>query len=320
MRSDPFASPSARRRRWTWTVVVGVVLVGAPLRWTPAQNPYAGDPEAASEGHALYLRVGCAGCHGSGGGGGMCPSLTDCTWTFGGDDETLFRLIKGELPRQTMLRTFGSVLTDDQIWKILAWVRSVNRCPEAADTPTSPPAASGAGVVTGVVRHPSVAQFETIVYIDDDVPGGKPTAPPTAVMDQKGKTFIPRVLPVVVGTKVEFLNSDPFDHNIYSPEGGYDLGMMGPGTRVAYTFKKPGVYTQLCRPHPEMLAFVVVLKNAFFAKVDKEGRFRIEGVPAGTWHLKVWNERLKPQEAERRYTVEVRAGQEVSVTLEPSGP
>ncbi|GBC85345.1 Cytochrome c-L [bacterium HR11] len=303
-------------------LTVATVLMGTPsLGFSIGQNPYTGDAEAAQEGHQLYLKVGCAGCHGSGGGGGMCPSLTDCNWQWGGDDETLFRLIKGELPQQTMLRVFGSVLTDDQVWKIITWIRFINRCSETTNAivagSDSTPATSGTGVITGVVRHASVAQFETVVYIDDDVPGWKPSGPLTAVMDQKDKTFIPHVLPVVVGTKVEFLNSDPFEHNVYSPEGGYDLGMAPQGKKIVYTFKKPGVYTQLCRPHPEMLAFVVVLKNPFFAKTDKEGRFRIEGVPAGTWHLKVWNERLKPQEAEKRYTVEVRAGQEVSVTLEP---
>lgn len=158
---------------------------------------------------------------------------------------------------------------------------------------------------------------DAVVYLTSKNP--TPVTPPSkpAVIDQVEMTFVPHVLPVVVGTKVEFLNSDPFEHNVYSPEGGYDLGMAPQGKKIAYTFKKPGVYTQLCRPHPEMLAFVVVLKNPFFAKTDKEGRFRIEGVPAGTWHLKVWNERLKPREAEKRFTVEVRAGQEVSVTLEP---
>jgi len=181
----------------------------------------------------------------------------------------------------------------------------------------SPPETPGTGTINGVVRHPSVAQFETVVYIDEDnIPGGKPKTPPQAVLDQKRNEFIPRVLPVVVGTKVDFINSDPFDHNVFSPEEDYDLGLISPGERLTHKFKTPGIYRQLCRIHPQMLGFILVLKNVFFAKTDKEGRFRIEDVPAGTWHLKVWNEKLGPADLEKRYPVKVQPDQVVWVELE----
>jgi mono/diheme cytochrome c family protein len=77
-----------------------------------------------AEGKVLYTKVGCQGCHGGGGGGGMAVSLIDETWKFGSDDETLLKLIKGEVPEQTM-PTVYSVLPDDQIWKILAFIRSL---------------------------------------------------------------------------------------------------------------------------------------------------------------------------------------------------
>jgi len=88
-------------------------------------NPYTGNPEAIKEGRALFLQYGCSGCHGVGGGGGMGPALNDDEWKFGSDDETLFKLIKGEIPEQTMPAVFGKELTDEQIWKILAYVRSL---------------------------------------------------------------------------------------------------------------------------------------------------------------------------------------------------
>jgi cytochrome c(L) len=88
-------------------------------------NPYTGQEEAIQEGRALYLQHGCSGCHGVGGGGGMGPALLDDEWTFGSDDETLFRLIKGEIPQQTMPAVFGQELQDDDVWKILAYVRSL---------------------------------------------------------------------------------------------------------------------------------------------------------------------------------------------------
>jgi len=90
-------------------------------------NPYTGNPEAIGEGRTLYIQSGCSGCHGVGGGGGMGPPLLDDVWKFGGDDETLFKLIRGEIPEQTMPAVFGKVLKDDEIWKILAYIRSLYR-------------------------------------------------------------------------------------------------------------------------------------------------------------------------------------------------
>ena len=87
-------------------------------------NPFTGNADMAAEGRTLYFQVGCQGCHGGGGGGGMATSVIDGAWTFGSDDEVLFRLIKGEISEQTM-PTVYSVLEDDEVWKILAFIRSV---------------------------------------------------------------------------------------------------------------------------------------------------------------------------------------------------
>jgi len=88
------------------------------------KNPFTGNEEAIKEGRAIYLQSGCSGCHGMGG-GGMGPALLDDDWKFGGDDETLFKLIRGDLPQQTMPAVFGKVLTEEQVWKIIAWIRSI---------------------------------------------------------------------------------------------------------------------------------------------------------------------------------------------------
>jgi mono/diheme cytochrome c family protein len=58
------------------------------------------------------------------GGGGMATSLIDDTWKFGGSDEVLFKLIKGEIPESTMPKVWSS-LEPEQVWKILAYVRSL---------------------------------------------------------------------------------------------------------------------------------------------------------------------------------------------------
>jgi mono/diheme cytochrome c family protein len=88
------------------------------------KNPFTDKAEAIEVGKKLYIQVGCQGCHGGGGGGGMAASLIDDTWKFGSDDETLFKLIKGQIPEQTMPTVYSS-LPDEQVWQILAFIRTL---------------------------------------------------------------------------------------------------------------------------------------------------------------------------------------------------
>lgn len=92
-------------------------------------NPYTGNHEAIKEGQKLYALYECYLCHGNGGGARRGPSIIDDKWTYGSDDETLRRLIRGEIPDQIMddprYNVPGKVMTDDELWKILAYVRSM---------------------------------------------------------------------------------------------------------------------------------------------------------------------------------------------------
>ena len=117
-------------KRALFCLLAAGALLGGSVRPGLAQKPeakklnkFTGDPAAIKEGRALYLKNGCSGCHGVGGGGGMAPPIIDDTWVFGSDDETLFKLIKGQIPQQTMPRVYDS-LPDEEVWKILAYVRS----------------------------------------------------------------------------------------------------------------------------------------------------------------------------------------------------
>lgn len=86
-------------------------------------NPYTGNPQAIAEGLDLYKQLNCYGCHGMRGGGGMGPNLTDETWQIGdGSDTNLLAQIrdgKGKMP------AYKDVITDDQTWKIISYVRSL---------------------------------------------------------------------------------------------------------------------------------------------------------------------------------------------------
>lgn len=104
------------------------------------KNPYTdADAPIVEAGKKLYMRAGCNGCHGGGGGGGMCPPLTNDTWVYGGDDDTLFRLViegsdqlqkdgyarKGHENVVGPMPPFGAIVkTDDDMWRILTFVRS----------------------------------------------------------------------------------------------------------------------------------------------------------------------------------------------------
>lgn len=148
-----------------------------------------------------------------------------------------------------------------------------------------------------------------VVYLEGAAGTFAPSAEPVA-MDQKNQVFVPFVLPVLKGSTVKFLNSDNTGHNVFSPDGEeYDLGSWGKGESRDYTFKKAGAYTQLCKMHPSMIAYVVVLENPFFAVTGEDGSFEIKDVPAGEYTVKTWHERKKvapaPVKVPESGTVEV---------------
>lgn len=104
------------------------------------KNPYVdSDPARVEEGKKLYFSKGCNGCHGGGGGGGMCPPLSNEVWIYGGDDDTLFRLItvgsaeleksgyarkRSENVKGPMMPFHALIKTDDELWKIITFIRS----------------------------------------------------------------------------------------------------------------------------------------------------------------------------------------------------
>ncbi|MBS0365576.1 MAG: c-type cytochrome [Proteobacteria bacterium] len=104
------------------------------------KNPYAdGDAASVAAGERLYMSYGCNGCHGGTGGGGICPPLTNDVWVYGGDDDTLFRLVAygsqalqdkgysrvGQEEVVAPMPPMGTVVkTADELWHILTWVRS----------------------------------------------------------------------------------------------------------------------------------------------------------------------------------------------------
>src|SRR5262245_46988238 len=92
------------------------------------------------EGRKIYLTYGCVGCHGVTGGGGMGKPILDDVVIFGIDDATLFKLIRGEVPKQTMPNAIGKTLTDDQIKQVIRYVRFIYKGDPAKINWEPPPA------------------------------------------------------------------------------------------------------------------------------------------------------------------------------------
>ncbi len=114
---------------------------------------------------------------------------------------------------------------------------------------------------------------------------------------QKGKRFFPRILPMPVGSTVDFPNLDPFFHNVFSLFEGkrFDLGLYEAGTSRSTLFDRPGISYIFCNIHPEMVAVIVAVETDLFGLTDDRGRFQIEGVPAGEYQLHVWHERMRAE-------------------------
>ena len=106
-------------------------------------NPYQGNGTAIQEGQRLFIHMNCAYCHGFDGGGGMGPSLQGRSWRFGGDDADVFKTIYGG--RGKGMPAWGLAITEDNIWKIVSYIRTLGAAPGTAAAP-APPRHSGSEV------------------------------------------------------------------------------------------------------------------------------------------------------------------------------
>jgi plastocyanin len=150
-----------------------------------------------------------------------------------------------------------------------------------------------------------------VVYLDGSFP--KPASLPTKEVAQKDLAFIPALLPVRIGTKVEFPSFDDTYHSIfsYSPGKRFDLGRYRPDERPipSQVFDKLGLITLRCDIHEHMRGLILVLNTPYFVMTDTSGHFRISGLPAGHYTLKAWinstTTREKPVELKNDQTLRV---------------
>jgi plastocyanin len=133
-----------------------------------------------------------------------------------------------------------------------------------------------------------------VLYLETAPRGAfEQSEPGRARMDQRNETFVPHVLAITTGTVVDFPNSDLIYHNVFSlsKPARFDLGRYAAGRSKAVRFDKPGIVRVFCDIHSHMNAFILVFSHPFFAVADEEGRYRIDGIPPGTYNVVAWSDR-----------------------------
>ncbi len=150
------------------------------------------------------------------------------------------------------------------------------------------------------------------VYVKSGAPDSKASnAAPAVVLDQKGCRYIPHVVAVQQGGRVEFHNSDPTMHNVHtmpavSGNSAVDVSQGPMGQPESRAFHSPEMMLPVrCNNHPWMNAFINVAPNQFFAVTGSDGSFDLRGLPPGNYTLAAVHEKLGERD--------------VQVTVPPSG-
>jgi plastocyanin len=124
-------------------------------------------------------------------------------------------------------------------------------------------------------------------------------APPkNAAIDQNGCRFVPRVQIVAAGSRVDIINNDGILHNIHTwSKDNPAFNKAQPKFKKVMTekFDKPEKFRISCDVHSWMNGWLVVAAHPYYALSDNAGSFKIADVPAGTYTVEYWHEKLGPQ-------------------------
>jgi plastocyanin len=161
----------------------------------------------------------------------------------------------------------------------------------AASAPRAPELPNVSGTVLGGGMIGPGGAVLWLKRTDGVTPAVRPLRRPK-VVGQKDKVFIPRVVAVPVGSKVDFRNDDPYYHNVFSLSAAekFDTGLYASGLAYTQTFNKPGPVELLCNIHASMVGYVVVVDTPYYTQPRGNGTFSIRAVPPGRYELSVWHE------------------------------
>jgi hypothetical protein len=160
---------------------------------------------------------------------------------------------------------------------------------------------------------------DAVIWIDD-IQRGKAFSFPPAQIDQKNCTYLPHVVVMQVGD-VNITSGDPIPHSVHTHgqhNRDYDESMSSLQSDISLSFLRPDVISVRCNLHGWMQAYVVVAKNPYYTISENGGKFKLDGVPTGHYHLKVWSESLG--ESEQEIVVEAGKPTRADFTLKSHAP
>jgi len=186
------------------------------------------------------------------------------------------------------------------------------------------PSARAADLGGRVVDAAGNGVREAVVFVQTPPPNLMPPAHPLpAVMDQIHKTFVPHVLPIVVGTEVSFPNHDQIHHHVYSFSDAktFEIPLYKGETAAPVRFDRLGAVKVGCNIHDFMSAVILVVPTPYFAMTDESGAFTMRDLPSGTYGVVVWQENSKTPLDDTLQTVEVGASApRLTFTLDVAAP
>ena len=159
--------------------------------------------------------------------------------------------------------------------------------------------------------QPKASEIANVIVFLKNPPRRAEPVTMHATITQKDEAFVPRVVAITAGSTIDFPNTDPFFHNVFSLSRGatFDLGRYPKGESRNRRFPNAGLVKVYCHIHSHMTAAIMVFDHGFFRIPGADGRFTLDEVPAGSYQISAWHERI----GESTNTIKVEPGRTARV-------